>query len=116
MNIGKTLTIKGRKKWRAWLSKNHAKAPEIWLIFYKKHTGRVTVPYADAVEEALCYGWIDSIVKKLDDDRYAQRFSPRKAKSAWSAPNKVRAQRMIMRGRMTRAGLAAMPGKKPAKG
>lgn len=110
MKLGKTLTVKGRKKWRAWLSKHHAKAPEIWLVTYKKHTGRVTVPYNDAVEEALCFGWIDSTVKALDKDRYAQRFSPRKTKSPWSDMNKERVRRLIKERRMTPAGLAAMQG------
>jgi uncharacterized protein YdeI (YjbR/CyaY-like superfamily) len=81
MEIGRTLYITNRKAWRAWLAKNHAREKEIWLIYYKKHTGNPRIPYDDAVEEALCYGWIDSIIQRVDDERTAQRFSPRRPKS-----------------------------------
>jgi uncharacterized protein YdeI (YjbR/CyaY-like superfamily) len=101
----KTLYITDRKQWRAWLHKHHASEKEIWLIYYKKHTGRPRIPYADAVEEALCYGWIDSTVKRLDDERYIQKFTPRKPSSVWSKLNKERALRMIKAGRMRRAGM-----------
>jgi uncharacterized protein YdeI (YjbR/CyaY-like superfamily) len=105
MEIGKTLYFKDRDKWRSWLAKNHDKASEIWLITYKKHTGKPSVPYNDAVEEALCYGWIDSIVKRVDDDRTAQRYTPRRPKSQLSETNKERIRRLIDQGKMTRAGL-----------
>src|SRR6266852_4869269 len=81
MEIGTTLYVKDRRQWRAWLAKHHRTAPEIWLIYYKKHSGRPRIPYSDAVEEALCYGWIDSITKPVDEDRWAQRFSPRRPSS-----------------------------------
>jgi hypothetical protein len=68
MKLGKTLYVKNRKAWRAWLAKHHDKDKEIWLVFYKAHTGKPRVPYNDGVEEALCYGWIDSIVKRIDDE------------------------------------------------
>ena len=105
MEIGKNLYVKDRAKWRAWLAKNHNKEDEIWLVAYKKHTGKPSVPYNDAVEEALCYGWIDSIVKRLDEDRTAQRYTPRRPKSQLSETNKERIRRLIDQGKMTKAGL-----------
>lgn len=102
----KTLYVSTRKDWRKWLEANHAKKKEIWLIYFKKHTGKPRIPYDDAVEEALCFGWIDSIVKRIDDERFMQKFTPRREKSAWSALNKKRALRLIRRGEMTEAGLA----------
>ena len=75
------LHFTNRKDWRLWLSENHHKEKEIWLVYYKKHTGKARVPYNGAVEEALCFGWIDSIVKTIDDERYMQKFTPRKDKS-----------------------------------
>jgi uncharacterized protein YdeI (YjbR/CyaY-like superfamily) len=105
MKLGKTLYVTDRKAWRAWLKKNHASAKEIWLIYYKKHSGRPRIPYNDAVEEALCYGWIDSIVQRIDEDRTAQRFSPRRPKSFLSETNKERARRLIEAKKMTRVGL-----------
>jgi uncharacterized protein YdeI (YjbR/CyaY-like superfamily) len=108
MEVGKKLNAKNRAAWRAWLKKNHATAPEIWLVYYKKGSGRPRVPYNDAVEEALCFGWIDSIVKPIDENRYAQRFSPRRPKSVLSAMNAERIRRLIAVGRMTAPGLAAV--------
>lgn len=105
MNLGKTLYVTNRRAWRAWLAKNHARKKEIWLIYYKKHSGRPRIPYNDAVEEALCYGWIDSIIKSVDHDRTAQRFSPRRPKSFLSETNKERVRRLIKAKRMTRVGL-----------
>ncbi len=100
-----TLYVKDRKAWRTWLSKNHAKKKEIWLVFYKKHTGKPTVSYEDAVQEALCFGWIDSTVRRMDDERYIQLFTPRKPGSNWSDLNKRRVKELIKRGLMTEAGL-----------
>jgi uncharacterized protein YdeI (YjbR/CyaY-like superfamily) len=100
------LYVPTREKWRAWLAEHHATATEVWLVYYKKHTGKPRVSYDDAVEEALCFGWIDSIVRKLDDDRFAQKFTPRKDHGTWSAPNLERMKRLIADGRMTPAGLA----------
>ena len=108
MEIGKTLYVTDRKKWRLWLSKNYDKKKEIWLIFYKKNSGRKRIPYNDAVEEALCYGWIDSIVKRIDDEKFAQRFTPRKNGSALSVMNNERVRRLIKEGRMTAIGLEAI--------
>lgn len=119
MIIGKTLNITDRKKWRAWLCKNHKIKNEIWLIYYKKHTNKARIPYDDAVEEAVCYGWIDSTVKRIDDDKYAQKFTPRREKSNWSDLNIKKAKKLIKEGKMTKIGLAlfnkrSVPQIKPA--
>ena len=85
-----TLYVTNRKDWRAWLEKNFDKEKEIWLIFPKKASGKPRISYNDAVEEALCFGWIDSIVKSIDEENSAQRFSPRNPKSSFSQANKER--------------------------
>jgi uncharacterized protein YdeI (YjbR/CyaY-like superfamily) len=108
MNISKTIYLKNREAWRAWLEKHHDREKEIWITFYKKHTGKPCVSYNDAVEEALCFGWIDSIVKRIDEEKYAQKFSVRKESSAWSDSNRKRVQKMIEEGRMTDAGRAKL--------
>ena len=95
MNITKTLHVTTRRAWRAWLSKHFRTAKEVWLVYYRKETGKSRIPYNDAVEEALCFGWIDSIVKKLDTQRFAQRFSPRRPNAPYSQANKVRLRRLI---------------------
>lgn len=92
--------------WRAWLTSNHAQARIVWLVFWKKHTGRRTLTYEEAVEEAVCFGWIDSIVKRLDESRYAQKFTPRTDTSTWSPTNRARLRRLLAQGRMTEAGLS----------
>ncbi len=108
MDIRKTLYVTTRKKWRTWLSQHHATEPDIWLIFYKKDSGKPRISYDDAVLEALAFGWIDSIVKKVDDTSFAQRFSPRRKGSVLSQMNKVRIRELIKEGKMTAAGLAAL--------
>jgi len=100
-----------RADWRAWLAAHHDREKEIWLVYNKRHTGEPRVEYDDAVEEALCFGWIDSIVRTIDADRYAQKFTPRKAKSKWSELNRRRFARMVAEGKMTAAGLAKSPPK-----
>jgi len=95
-------------EWRAWLTQNHTRTEGIWLISYKKATGKPRFEYDEAVEEALCFGWIDSKANKLDDERSMLWFSPRKAKTGWSRPNKVRIEKLIQAGRMAPAGLARM--------
>ena len=85
---------RNRKAWRQWLQKNHAKVPGVWLVYYKKGSGKSRVSYDDAVEEALCFGWIDSIMKPIDEDKYMQKFTPRKIKSVWSALNKRRIEKL----------------------
>lgn len=94
-----------RDEWRDWLAANHAESPGVWLIYHKKHTGIARVAYDDAVEEALCFGWIDSTVKRLDDARFMQKFTPRKDASNWSALNRRRAEAMMAAGLMEPAGL-----------
>ena len=106
MKEDKTLHVANRDDWRAWLTKNHATQKEVWLIYYKKHTGKPRIPYDDAVEEAICFGWIDSTVKRIDDEKYAQKFTPRNDKSNWSELNRKRAEKMVKEERMTEAGLA----------
>jgi len=118
MKISKTLYVHKPQQWRTWLRKHHNTAKEIWLIYYKKHSSKPRISYNDAVDEALCFGWIDSTVKTLDKDRYCQRFSPRRKGSPCSEMNKHRAMRMIREKRMTPAGLEALEGTlgKSAKG
>ena len=94
-----------RKSWRSWLKANHKKEKGLWLIFYKISSGKTCVNYSEAVEEALCYGWIDSRKKKLDESRSIQFFSPRKLKSYWSSINKERVTKLITKRKMTRAGM-----------
>jgi len=101
----KTFHPKSRKAWRSWLEKNHAKSPGIWLVYNKKSSGKSKLVYNDAVEEALCFGWIDSTMRPIDEEKYMQRFTPRKAKSGWSGLNKKRIEKMIEQGLMTQAGL-----------
>jgi uncharacterized protein YdeI (YjbR/CyaY-like superfamily) len=103
----KTVYAKDRRTWRAWLQKNHDKCDEIWLVYYKKDSGKPRVPYEDAVQEALCFGWIDGKIKKIDEARFAQRFTPRKVRSGWSKINIQRTELLIAEGKMTAAGLAA---------
>ncbi len=106
VNITKELYVTNRNEWRDWLENNYDSENEIWLIYYKKHTGKPSIPYDDAVEEALCFGWIDSIVKRIDDEKYTQKYTPRKKKSIWSSLNKKRAKKMIKLGLMTEAGMS----------
>jgi uncharacterized protein YdeI (YjbR/CyaY-like superfamily) len=106
VEITKTYYAATRSEWRKWLQKHYTSATEIWLIYYKKHTGMPRVSYNDAVEEALCFGWIDSLVKRVDADTYAQKFTPRKSKSKWSELNKRRIKKLIREGLMTNAGLS----------
>ena len=108
MKLGKTLYVTNRKQWRSWLAKNYDKSKGVWLIYYRKSSGKPRIPYNDAVEEALCYGWIDSIIKRVDNDKFAQRFTPRRPKSPVSEMNKERIRRLIRRKRMTSFGLKAV--------
>lgn len=98
--------ITSRPQWRAWLERNHSRAESIWLVTYKKHTGDRHVPYAHVVEEALCFGWIDSVPRRLDESRSMLLLSPRKPKSPWSALNKKRIVALIAQGLMTPIGMA----------
>ena len=104
----KKVQPKSRAAWRAWLEKNHAASQGIWLVFAKKHTGLPSLSYEDAVQEALCFGWIDSLMKSIDDRFHRQMFTPRKPKSRWSATNKARLRKLMKTGAMAPAGLAAV--------
>jgi len=106
MEIRKTLYVTTREEWRAWLTKHYQSETEVWLIYYKKHTGQPRISYDHAVEEALCFGWVDSIVKRIDNEKFAQKFTPRRDCTKWSALNKRRLRKLILEGRMTECGLA----------
>jgi uncharacterized protein YdeI (YjbR/CyaY-like superfamily) len=95
MKVTKTLHVTDRKEWRKWLREHYKTEKDIWLIYYKKATGKPRIEYNDAVEEALCFGWIDSTLKSLDEERNAQRFSPRKPKSKYSPANKERLRKLL---------------------
>jgi uncharacterized protein YdeI (YjbR/CyaY-like superfamily) len=95
MQITKTLYVKSRSEWRNWLRKNYKTEKEIWLVFYNKASGKLKIPYDEAVEEALCFGWVDSTVKKTDNDSHVQRFTPRNPKSNYSQLNKERLKRLL---------------------
>ena len=94
-----------RAEWRAWLAANHGRTTGVWLVTYKKATGKPRVEYDAAVEEALCFGWVDSKPNKLDAERTLLWFAPRKRGTGWSRPNKIRVERMIQAGLMAEAGL-----------
>jgi uncharacterized protein YdeI (YjbR/CyaY-like superfamily) len=98
--------FRDRSSWRTWLRKNHGKCSEVWVLTFKKHTGRKCLSYDEALEEALCYGWIDSRLKRIDDERHMWRFAPRKPDSIWSTRNRGIAERLIAEGRMTAHGMA----------
>jgi uncharacterized protein YdeI (YjbR/CyaY-like superfamily) len=100
--------VENRAAWRRWLAAHCARSPGIWLVFDKKASRPDRLAYGDAVEEALCHGWIDSTVRTLDDARYMQLFTPRKPTSTWSRTNKERVARLIEQGLMAAAGLAAI--------
>jgi uncharacterized protein YdeI (YjbR/CyaY-like superfamily) len=106
-----TLEMRNREQWRAWLGKHHASSPGIWLVRYKNHTGVNSVLYEDMVREALCFGWIDSLVKRLDDDRYALKLTPRRPSSKWSDINRKRWAELKAAGLLASAGLVAAPTK-----
>jgi len=100
MEITKTFCAPDRQAWRAWLEEHYRDEKEVWLIYYRKQADKPCIPYNDAVEEALCFGWIDSTVKRLDEERIAQRFSPRKPKSGYSQTNKERLRWLMARGQV----------------
>ncbi len=100
------LYVKTRDEWRKWLAKHHKTERELWLVFFKKETGKPSIEYDASVEEALCFGWVDSIIKKINDEKYARKFTPRKSESLWSESNKTRVKKMTEQGRMTEFGLA----------
>jgi uncharacterized protein YdeI (YjbR/CyaY-like superfamily) len=106
--ITETLFAPARETWRTWLEEHHESAREIWLVLLKKHVARPSVTLEEAVEEALCFGWIDGHLRRIDEESHALRFTPRGRRSIWSQSNKDRVARLIEEGRMTPAGLAAV--------
>ena len=108
MKITKTLQVITPAEWRTWLKRNYKTEEEIWLVYYKKTSGKPRIEYNDAVEEALCFGWIDSTVKKMDEKRFAQRFSPRNPKTGYSQANKERLEKLIAEGRVMKDVLASL--------
>jgi uncharacterized protein YdeI (YjbR/CyaY-like superfamily) len=105
----KTFDARTLARWRKWLADHHETASEVWLVFHKQHTGKPTVEYLDALDEALCYGWIDSLVRRIDDDRYTRKFTPRKPVSNWSDINRKRYAALDAAGRVKPAGKARSP-------
>ncbi len=108
----KTLEVRTRQGWRDWLQDHHNSESKIWLVFHKRHTGFNGIQYDHAVEEALCFGWVDSIVRRLDDDRYARKFTPRKSESKWSTINRRRYADLKTRGLLAAPGLERAPTKR----
>ena len=105
----KTLLVRTSGEWRKWLAKNHASESEVWLIFHKQHTGIESIDYQDALDEALCFGWVDSLVKRLDDRRFARKFTPRRANSRWSDVNRKRYAALEAEGRLKPPGIERGP-------
>jgi uncharacterized protein YdeI (YjbR/CyaY-like superfamily) len=104
-----TVDLRTRRQWRAWLAKHHLSSPGIWLVRHKQHTGVKSISYDEVVREALCFGWIDSLVKRLDDDRYMIKITPRKPASKWSDSNRTRWAELATAGLLAPAGVAAAP-------
>ncbi len=105
MNLEDALLFHNRNDWRKWLEKNHMIQKEVWLLHYKKQSGKLYLNHFEAVQKALCFGWIDSKLKKIDEERFILKYSPRKPRSVWSKINKDNAEKMILSGKMTQAGL-----------
>jgi uncharacterized protein YdeI (YjbR/CyaY-like superfamily) len=105
----KTLDVRSCEEWRKWLAEHHDLESEVWLVFHKRQTGQPSITYDDAVDEALCFGWIDSLIKRLDDGRYARKFTPRKPDSRWSTANRKRYAQLKASGRLMPAGLNRAP-------
>jgi uncharacterized protein YdeI (YjbR/CyaY-like superfamily) len=103
------LDIRDRRRWRAWLQAHHASSPGVWVIFHKAHTGTPSLDYEDLVGEALCFGWIDSLIRRLDDDRFLRKVTPRKPASKWSDLNRKRWKALEAEGRLAAPGRAAAP-------
>jgi uncharacterized protein YdeI (YjbR/CyaY-like superfamily) len=106
MKITKSFTPATLADWRNWLAQNHDREQEVWLVYRKARRGKTNIDYESSVEEALCFGWIDSIIQKIDEETYARKFNPRRMDSKWSETNKRRVVKVIREGRMTGAGMA----------
>src|ERR1700724_699358 len=109
MDVGKTLKVKNRLEWRSWLAKQHACTKNIWLVYYKKASGKSGITYEESVLEGGAYGWIEGQIKSIDEDTFAARFTPRRPKSNWSSSNIARARKMLAEGRMAEPGLGTLP-------
>jgi uncharacterized protein YdeI (YjbR/CyaY-like superfamily) len=107
--VFETLDVRNRRHWRQWLERHHRSDAAVWLVFHKRRTGTPCLGYEDAVEEAICFGWVDSLIKRLDDDRYARKFTPRTPDSRWSTINRRRYADLEARGLLTDAGRARPP-------
>src|SRR5215831_167342 len=105
----KTLLVRTLEHWRDWLTEHHASESEVWLIFHKRHTNVESIGYKDARDEALCFGWVDSLVRRLDDRRYALKFTPRRPDSRWSEINRKRYAALEAEGRLKPSGIARPP-------
>jgi uncharacterized protein YdeI (YjbR/CyaY-like superfamily) len=106
LKVGKTISFASGAEWRAWLAQHHDSEKELWLILYKSHVATKGLFYKEALDEALCFGWIDGTLKRIDDEKHMIRFSPRRSNSIWSKANRARAERLIAEGRMKEVGLA----------
>jgi len=109
MDIGETLQLNSREEWRAWLAGHHQDKQEIWLVLHKSSSDKRELTMSQAQEEAICFGWVDSTLKPVDDLSYALRFSPRHRLSRWGRSNRARALKMLRAGKMTPAGMALLP-------
>ena len=105
----KTFVAQTADQWRRWLDEHHDSESEVWLIFHKVHTGVASISYLEALDEALCFGWVDSLIKRLDDSRYARKFTPRKADSRWSTINRKRYADLKASGRLKPGGINRAP-------
>jgi uncharacterized protein YdeI (YjbR/CyaY-like superfamily) len=114
MEMKQSFYAANRDEWRAWLESHHQGETEVWLIYYRANSGVPSIPYEDSVEEALCFGWVDSIIQRIDEQCYGRKFTPRQPNSPWSPSNRRRVARLVQQGRMTAAGLAKIPFPIPA--
>ena len=108
MEMTKITSAANRSEWRAWLEQHHATEKEVWLVYFKKGCSKPSVTYPESLEEALCFGWIDSLIQKIDAEKYARKFNPRRVGSKWSELNKHLVAKLVREGRMTAAGLATL--------
>jgi uncharacterized protein YdeI (YjbR/CyaY-like superfamily) len=106
MKMPQTFYAPDRAAWREWLAEHGAIESEVWLVYYKAGSGKTSISYQESLEEALCFGWIDSLIQKIDEEKYARKFNPRRKGSKWSELNKHLVAKLVREGRMTEAGLA----------
>jgi uncharacterized protein YdeI (YjbR/CyaY-like superfamily) len=109
MKTTETFSARDRSEFRQWLEEHHDTADEVWLVIYKKTSGEISITYEEAVEEALCFGWTDNLMKSLKSSMFIQRFAPRRKGSDWTLANESSARKMILEGKMTKAGKSALP-------